>query len=58
MAAAKNEEVARNVLSAFRMVGKDGIINVQDTQGRETVLKEWDGARYDYGLMSMAFVND
>ncbi len=58
VAAAKNEEVARNVLSAFWMVGKDGIINVQDTQGRETVLKEWDGARYDYGLMSMAFIND
>ncbi|MDO5138601.1 MAG: TCP-1/cpn60 chaperonin family protein [Oscillospiraceae bacterium] len=58
MAAAKNEEVAQNVIKAFQMVGKDGIINVQDTQRRETVLNEWDGARYDYGLMSMAFIND
>ena len=58
MSAAKNEEVARNVIKAFQMVGKDGIINVQDTQRSETVLNEWDGARYDYGLMSMAFVND
>ena len=58
MASAKDEEVAKNVIKAFQMVGKDGIINVQDTQRRETVLNEWDGARYDYGLMSMAFIND
>jgi len=57
-AAAKNEEVAENVVRAFEMVGAEGVITVQDTQGRETILNLWDGARYDYGLLNNAFIND
>lgn len=55
---AKNDEVAENVTKAFDAVGIDGIITVQDTQGRDTHLNLWDGARYDYGLVNMAFMND
>lgn len=58
LATAKNEEVAENVVRAFQQVGVDGTITIQDTQGRETILKLWDGARYDYGLMDACFIND
>ena len=54
----KNDEVAANVEKAFRFVGTDGVITVQDTQLRETVLNYWDGARYDYGLFGRGFIND
>lgn len=57
-AVAKNPEVSENVTKAFQQVGVDGVITVQDTQGRETVLNLWDGARYDYGLISTAFILD
>ena len=55
---AKNDEVAENVAIAFEKVGVDGVISVQDTQGRDTTLQFWDGVRYDYGLLNMAFMTD
>lgn len=57
-ATAKNPEVSENVVKAFETVGADGVITVQDTQGRDTVLHLWDGVRYDYGLLSMSFATD
>ena len=54
----KNDEVASNVAKAFRAVGTDGVITVQDTQLRETVLNYWDGIRYDYGFFGNGFIND
>lgn len=57
-ALAKHDEVARISLQAFQAVGADGVITVEDTQGRDTKLNVWDGARYDCGLMSTAFLKE
>ena len=56
--AAKNDEVAKNAAKAFAAVGMDGVVTVQDTQGRDTLVNLWDGARYEYGLLSSSFMTD
>ena len=57
-ACAKNDEVASVVTRAIEQVDVDGIITVQDSQRRDTVLNLWDGVRYDYGLYHTAFITE
>lgn len=57
-AVSKNDEVAANVEKAFNYVGADGVVTVQDSQFRETIINYWDGARFDCGLYGNGFIND
>lgn len=55
---AKNGEVGGNILRAFQQTGMDGVITVTDSQIKETEVRFWDGARYEYGLFSLAFAKN
>lgn len=55
---AKHNAIGETVCKALEAVGVDGIITVEDSQGRETLLNLWDGVRYEYGLISEAMVMD
>lgn len=55
---AKFEDVGETVFKAVDAVGADGTVTVEDSQGSETILNIWDGAKYGYGLINNAFIRD
>lgn len=52
---AKDGELGALALEACRAAGSEGVVTVLDSQGRDTHLNIWDGARYDYGLYGREF---
>lgn len=57
-AAASDAGIAKIVVEALKRAGKDGVIDVVDGSGPETVLDVQEGMQFDTGFMSPSFVTD
>lgn len=53
-----SEEIGELISEAIEKVGKDGIINVDDSKSFETTLEMTDGLRYDKGYISPYMLED
>jgi chaperonin GroEL len=51
-------EVGNIVGDAMEQVGKDGVITIEESRGRETTLSLVEGMRFDKGYISPFFVNN
>ena len=51
-------EVGQIVGDAMEQVGKDGVITIEESRGRETTLALVEGLKFDKGYMSPFFVNN
>jgi len=51
-------EVGRIVADAMEQVGKDGIITIEESRGRDTTLSLVEGMKFDKGYISPFFVNN
>lgn len=52
------DEVGNLVGDAMEQVGKDGVITIEESRGRETSLSLVEGMRFDKGYISPFFVNN
>lgn len=52
---AKEETLGALALEACLAAGPEGVVTVLDSQGRDSHLHIWEGARYDYGLYGREF---
>lgn len=53
-----SEEVGRFIAEAMEKVGKDGVINVDESKGFDTSLEMSEGLQYDKGYVSPYMVSD
>ena len=58
IAANHNEIIGKHIASAMEKVGKEGIITVEESQGREITLEFAEGLSFDKGYISPYFVNN
>ena len=55
---AQDKEIGHIIAQAMAKVGKDGVINVDEAKGFETILKQAEGLQYDKGYVSPYMVSD
>lgn len=53
-----DEEIGENIAKAFEVVGKDGVITVEEAKGTDTYLDTVEGMQFDRGYLSPYFVTD
>jgi len=56
--AGNDEEIGQHVSEAMDKVGKDGVITVEESKGRDTALEIVEGMQFDRGYISPYFVTD
>lgn len=56
--AGNDPEIGKHVADAFDRAGRDGVIQVEESKGRETVLEVVEGMQFDRGYISPYFVTD
>lgn len=53
-----DDEIGEKIAKAFEVVGKDGVITVEEAKGTETYLDTVEGMQFDRGYLSPYFVTD
>ena len=56
--AGNDNEIGKHVAEAMDKVGKDGVITVEESKGRDTSLEVVEGMQFDRGYISPYFVTD
>ncbi len=55
---AQNEEVGKKIAEALNLVGKDGVVEVEESKGFEIEIEHKDGMAFDKGYVSAYFVTN
>lgn len=55
---AQNEEIGKKIAEAYRMVGKDGIVEVESGRSTKIEIEHSEGMEFDRGYISPYFVTD
>ncbi|MCG3203940.1 MAG: 60 kDa chaperonin [Elusimicrobia bacterium] len=55
---AQNEEIGKKIAEAISIVGKDGVVQVEDSSGLELEISHVEGMEFDKGYASQYFVTD
>jgi len=58
ISANNDETIGELIAEAMKVVGKDGVVTVEEAKGLETELKTVEGLQFDRGFLSTYFVNN